>query len=235
MNFIFFPFLCQINILTSLISKHPNIHSHTLICPPPPRHSIHLWSQGEHHAVAVHDLCHHVVFVCLCGLPPPTAWCLWGVYPRQLTCPYLPALCHCVCVCGCVWDSARNPPVLPFSICLSVHYHLSFLFLSKCPLRSPSLSLSSHCLSPHYHCSNRKQARDRECSCLGELQRGGLGKGAGVCSTRRNQQKQLYMRHKLYSVLANVTLKIPHLFCLPFSFWYIHSEAPTPTFPTQHY
>lgn len=56
-------------------------------------------------------------------------------------------------------------PFLP-SLSRSLFSSLSLLLFF---LLSLSLSLS---LSLHYHCSNIKQARDRECSCLGVLQRG---------------------------------------------------------------
>lgn len=137
-------------------------------------------------------VCSPVVFLLrpwpdVCGVFTHGSW-------HVLTCV------RCVIVCVNVLERSdpvdrwkkNHPPVLPFSVCLSVHYYPSFLFLSQSPLSLsfsflslslPFLSLSLYflSLSPslHYHCSTIRPARDRECSCLGVLQRGWGGEWRG--------------------------------------------------------
>lgn len=215
----FFPFFCQINFITcpKFIPIHAvwfiSIPTHTLANTHLPsssplvqfiyglKGSIKRWPSVTSAIMRRLRACVRArvcVRLCVVLLRPWPDVC--GVFTHVswhvLTC------LRCVIVCVIVLERSdpvdrwkkNHPPVLPFSVCLSVHYYPSFLFLSQSPLSLsfsflslslPFLSLSLYflSLSPslHYHCSTIRPARDRECSCLGVLQRGWGGEWRGGC------------------------------------------------------
>lgn len=132
--------------------------------------------------------------------------------------------------------SSSSPPILYMSLCpLSPHLFYScprLLYLSVFPL-----SVSIPALPLQRYKASQRQGVQLPASAA-ERQRG-IVKGVGVCSTKWNKQKLLHIDIdiKCNLLLANVTLKILHLFCLPFSLYLcsMHLKAPTPTFPTQRY
>lgn len=135
----------------------------------------------------------------VCGVFTHVSW-------HVLTC------LRCVIVCVNVQERSdpvdrwkkNHPPVLPLSVCLSVHYYPSFLFLSQSPLSlylslsslcpslsSLCLSISSLCLHPCITTAALSGQAEIGSAAAWECCREAEGEsegGAAVSSTNRNKQ-----------------------------------------------